>query len=109
MRKGAIAIAAALSAICRLSRAISACSSRVVGTSGCVSACLFGCLSPCGTRLVELSFAKHPSREEREALAKIETSFKLSDAKVDRLIDAGAKLVRESAELHEALAVFDRP
>ena len=41
--------------------------------------------------------------EEREFLQDIETSFTLSDEKVDRLIAAGRKLTREATGLHDAL------
>ena len=45
--------------------------------------------------------------EDRNFLRKIETSFNLSDKKVDRLIEAGRRVVRESLELAEALALVD--
>jgi NTE family protein len=54
----------------------------------------------------ELSFAKIPDEDERRFLRRIETSFSLSDEKVDRLIHAARQLVRDSKEIDEALAPF---
>ena len=45
--------------------------------------------------------------EQRDFLSRIETSFNLSDKKVDRLIEAGRRVVRDSRELAEALALVD--
>ena len=44
---------------------------------------------------------------QRDFLSRIETSFNLSDKKVDRLIEAGRRVVRDSPELAEALALVD--
>ena len=56
--------------------------------------------------LVEVSFEKLSDPEERAYLAGIETSFKLSDEKVDRLVAAGREIIRTSPELREALRDF---
>jgi NTE family protein len=53
--------------------------------------------------LVEVSFDEVEDPVEREYLQKIETSFHLSDEKVDRLIAAGRRVVRDSPELARAL------
>jgi NTE family protein len=62
---------------------------------------------PVRFRYVEVSFAEVPDPEERKYLRGIETSFHLSDKKVDRLIEAARQLVRESPELAEALALVN--
>ena len=62
---------------------------------------------PVHYRHVEISFARHPDPDERDALRSMETSFNLSDRKVDRLIAAARKLVAESPELADALALLD--
>jgi NTE family protein len=51
---------------------------------------------------VEVSFAAIADPEERAYLAGIETSFKLNDEKVDRLIAAGRRLVLEAPGLERA-------
>ena len=55
---------------------------------------------------VELSFDGVPNEDEQRFLRGIETSFRLSDKKVDHLIQAARQLVRDSNELDEALAPF---
>jgi hypothetical protein len=52
---------------------------------------------------VDVSFGKLEDPAEREFLQGIETSFHLSDEKVDRLIAAGRRLVRDSPKLARAL------
>jgi len=59
---------------------------------------------PVRFQIVELSFEKIPDEEERRFLRRIETSFGLSDKKVDRLIGAARQLLRDSKEFQEALA-----
>ncbi len=62
---------------------------------------------PVHFRHIELSFSKLANSEQRDFLSGIETSFNLSDKKVDRLIEAGRRVVRDSRELAEALALVD--
>jgi NTE family protein len=59
--------------------------------------------APVRFELVDVSFGKLEDPAEREYLQEIETSFHLSDEKVDRLIAAGRRLVRDSPELARAL------
>jgi NTE family protein len=59
--------------------------------------------APVRFELVDVSFAKLEDLAEREYMQGIETSFHLSDEKVDRLIAAGRRLVRDSPELARAL------
>ena len=62
---------------------------------------------PVHFRHVEVSFAKLSDPDEQRYLRRIETSFNLSDKKVDRLIAAARRLVAESSELAEALSLVD--
>jgi NTE family protein len=64
---------------------------------------------PVAFQLIELGFEQVEDAQERAFLQQIETSFNLSDEKVDRLIAAGRQLVRGSAELRQALAIFEEP
>jgi len=50
----------------------------------------------------EISFEKVENEEERSALSRIQTSFNLSDAKVDLLISAGQRLTHESPGIRRA-------
>lgn len=59
--------------------------------------------APVRFELVDVSFGKLEDPAEREFLQGIETSFNLSDEKVDRLIAAGRRLVRDSPEMGRAL------
>jgi NTE family protein len=59
--------------------------------------------APVHFELVDVSFGKLEDPAEHEYLLGIETSFHLSDEKVDRLIAAGRRLVRDSPELAQAL------
>jgi NTE family protein len=61
---------------------------------------------PVAFHLIELGFEQVEDPQERAFLQQIETSFNLSNEKVDRLIAAGRQLVRGSAELRQALADF---
>ena len=62
---------------------------------------------PVRFRYIELSFGQLADAKEQRFLSRIETSFTLSNRKIDRLIEAGRRLVRESPELAEALSYFD--
>lgn len=64
---------------------------------------------PVNFRLVELGFEHVQDSEERQYLRRIETSFNLSDKKVDRVIEAGRELVRQSPELESALQLLADP
>jgi NTE family protein len=64
---------------------------------------------PVRFRLVELGFENVQDSEERQYLRRIETSFNLSDTKVDRVIEAGRELVRRSPELESALELLGDP
>jgi hypothetical protein len=59
--------------------------------------------APVGFELVEVTFAKVLDPAEREFLGNIETSFNLSDEKVDRLIAAARRVLSTSQEFAEAL------
>jgi NTE family protein len=59
--------------------------------------------APVGFELVEVSFEGVPDPEERAFLGSIETSFHLSDEKVDRLISAGREVLRGSPGFQRAL------
>jgi NTE family protein len=59
--------------------------------------------APVHFELVDVSFGKLADPEEREYLQGIETSFHLSDEKVDRLIAAARRVVRNSPELARAI------
>jgi uncharacterized tellurite resistance protein B-like protein len=58
---------------------------------------------------VEVGFSQVADSEEREALRRIETSFTLSDEKVDRLIAAARRVLRDSPEFQRALRVLGEP
>jgi NTE family protein len=65
---------------------------------------------PVAFHMIELGFEQVEEPVERAYLQQIETSFHLSNEKVDRLIAAGRQLVRGSAELRRALEDFaERP
>jgi hypothetical protein len=58
---------------------------------------------------VEVGFEQVPDPDERESLRRIETSFTLSDKKVDRLIAAARQILRESDAYQRALRVLNEP
>jgi NTE family protein len=62
---------------------------------------------PVAFQLIELGFEQVEDARERAFLQEIETSFNLSDEKVDRLIAAGRQLVHESVTLRQALTIFE--
>ena len=51
---------------------------------------------PVRFHLVELDFMKVRDPEERRRLNSLPTSFRLSDSAVDAVVDAGARVLRES-------------
>ena len=59
--------------------------------------------APVDFELVEVSFEEVQDPEERAFLGDIETSFHLSDEKVDRLISAGREVLRNSPGFQRAL------
>jgi NTE family protein len=59
--------------------------------------------------LVEVSFEAVEDPEERAFLGNVETSFKLSGGKVDRLIAAGREVLRRSAGFQRAVAGMRDP
>ncbi len=63
--------------------------------------------SPVAVDLVEVSFEEHTDDAEREFLGDVETSFRLSDEKVDRLISAGREILRGSAAFQRAVGRLD--
>jgi hypothetical protein len=63
---------------------------------------------PVRFEMVEVSFAQVPDAEARSSLAHIETSFNLSDRKVDSLISAARQILRDSPELARALSWLER-
>jgi NTE family protein len=65
--------------------------------------------APVRFEFVEVGFSQVADSEEREALRRIETSFTLSDEKVDRLIAAARQILRESPEFQRALRVLGDP
>jgi NTE family protein len=62
---------------------------------------------PVAVELVEVSFEEHTDDAEREFLGDIETSFRLSDEKVDRLISAGREILRDSAAFQRVVGRLD--
>lgn len=64
---------------------------------------------PVDFELVEVSFERVPDPEERAYLRGIETSFNLSDEKIDHLIAAARQVLRGSPELARALAGLGQP
>ena len=58
---------------------------------------------PVTGHLVEVSFDHLGDSERREYLEKIPTNFSLSDKQVDRVIEAGRTLLRESPSFKEAI------
>ena len=58
---------------------------------------------PGDVELVEVSFEGVQDPDERAFLGDIETSFRLSDEKVDRLISAGREVLRNSPGFQRAL------
>jgi hypothetical protein len=62
---------------------------------------------PVAVDLVEVSFEEHTDDAEREFLGDVETSFRLSDEKVDRLISAGREILRGSAAFQRVVGRFD--
>jgi NTE family protein len=65
--------------------------------------------APVRFEFVEVGFAQVADPDAREALRSIETSFSLSDEKVDRLISAGREVLRDSPAFRRALKVLDAP
>jgi NTE family protein len=56
------------------------------------------------TGVVEVAFDNLPDPKERKSFNEVKTSFDLDDATVDRLIEVGGRLLRESPEFEEFLA-----
>jgi len=56
--------------------------------------------------MIDVSFARVQDPDERRMLRRIETSFNLSDEKVDRLMGAARRVLRESPQLGEALEII---
>jgi len=54
--------------------------------------------------VAEVAFDSLSDPEERDYFNSVETSFKLDDEKIDRLIEVGGRLLRETAEFQELLA-----
>ena len=65
--------------------------------------------SPVRFEFVEVSLARVIDPDERRYLRRIETSFNLSDEKVDRLIRAARQVLRESPNLSGALTAIEDP
>jgi len=63
---------------------------------------------PVRFEMVEVSFARVADPGERDYLRRIETSFNLSDEKVDRLIAAARQVLRDSPELARAIDWLER-
>ena len=59
--------------------------------------------APVAVEFVEVSFEKLADASEREFLGGVETSFQLSDEKVDRLISAGRDILRGSPAFQRAV------
>jgi NTE family protein len=57
--------------------------------------------------VVEVSFDHVRDEKARTYLERLPTSFSLSEEQVDRLIEAGRKLLRESPQYQEVLEQFD--
>ena len=53
---------------------------------------------------VEVNFSEHPDPAERDYLKRLPTSFVLTDEAVDRLIDAGGLILRNSEEYQRLLS-----
>ncbi len=53
--------------------------------------------------LIEVAFEALADEEEREFFNNVATSFKLDDETVDRLIEVGGRLLRESPEFAKLL------
>ena len=51
--------------------------------------------------MIEVSFELLEDREEREFFENVKTSFDLDDETVDRLIEVGGRLLRESPDYQE--------
>ncbi len=62
---------------------------------------------PVAVELIEVSFEEHTDAAERKFLGDVETSFKLSDEKVDRLISAGREILRGSAAFQRVVGRLD--
>ena len=56
------------------------------------------------TYLIEVAFETLADEEEREFFNNVATSFKLDDETIDRLIEVGGRLLRESPEFVRLLA-----
>jgi NTE family protein len=54
--------------------------------------------------IVEIAFDNLKDPEERKFFNSVKTSFNLDDATVDRLIEVGGRLLRESPEYQKLLA-----
>jgi uncharacterized tellurite resistance protein B-like protein len=54
--------------------------------------------------VVEVAFENLESPTEREYFNDVDTSFNLDDKTVDRLIEVGGRLLRESADFKQFLA-----
>jgi NTE family protein len=82
---------------------------RMVGEirgARCRSSAGAGAASDCGdvaAHLIEISFAQHPDRDERDYLSELPTSFALSDEQIDRTIAAGRELLERSPEFQALL------
>jgi NTE family protein len=61
---------------------------------------------PMHAHLIELSFDALSDEDERRYFNAVPTSFTLEDEAVDRLIDIGGRLLRESKQFQELLADF---
>jgi NTE family protein len=65
--------------------------------------------APVRFEFIEVGFEQVADPDERDYLRRIETSFRLSDEKVDRLIAAARQVLRESEAFQRALRVLDAP
>jgi NTE family protein len=54
--------------------------------------------------VAEVAFDRLRDPEEREYFNSVEASFKLDDEKIDRLIEVGSRLLRQTPEFLKLLA-----
>lgn len=62
---------------------------------------------PVNAAVVEVAFENLPDGDEREWFNEIETSFNLDDETVDRLIEVGGRLLRDSDDFRDFLETLD--
>ena len=63
--------------------------------------------TPMNASVVEVAFEYLPDQDERNFFNQVETSFNLDDVTVDRLIEVGGRLLRDSPDFQEFLKTLD--